>query len=57
MDDELFDYKEESLMGSLVKTDFYDGGLNDLKTNIAIDLMLNEQLRYLRLLCTKLRTN
>lgn len=53
IDDEMFDYRTEGLLGNFIKTDFYDGGLNELKTNIAIDVMLNKQLRHLRQISTK----
>ena len=48
LDDELFDYREEHLMGSLIKTNYHEGGLNELKTNIAIDVMLNKQIHRLK---------
>lgn len=47
LDDEMFDYREHHLSGRLIRTNFKEGGLTELKAHMAIDLMLNQQLMHL----------
>jgi hypothetical protein len=42
LDDELFDFDERNLLPRLIKTEFWNGGLTEARTQDAIDLLLKE---------------
>lgn len=42
LDDELFDFEERSLLPRLIKTEYWNGGLTEARTQEAIDLLLME---------------